>query len=342
MMLFSHVQEMKNQKVIVPVELCESVGMSERSDVLLTFDVESKGRIHNEIICSPIPMEKRIDPWILRAAFWDRKGIIAELTKLLGELNIDIQFARVGATESNKFLNVEFHLDLTQYDSRFDRDENKLATSLIGLETFLVSHFIGDILFLRKNEPFISIYRNSALFRNRNQRIWARTNLANSIVEIPSSIMTMIKESFQDLFPSVSGSSIPLASVIADTESQFIRIYVFFENTGYLHIRVSGENKVKGLATISEALSKADYNICQMHSRVVDNWRLGVNDFFIQAIPGQKESLTDDALKKELIHIFSTNDELKNYRYKIHTPSRLREHLQRRLHSYQRILSNAN
>ena len=205
----------------------------------------------------------------------------------------------------------------------------------------MASRFIGDIVFRRKNEPFIYVRRNSALFRNHNQRIWSKTNLANSSVDIPVSIMKMIRDSYQDLYPSVLDSSIPLASVVADTESQFIRIFIFFENTGYVHVRVSGENKVGGLATISEALSQAGYNICQMHSRVIDNWKLGVNDFLIQAIPGQKETLNDESLRKELLHIFSTNDELKSYKYEIHFPSRLREHLQRRLETYQRILNNA-
>jgi len=263
----------------------------------------------NEIIASTVPPKAWPDLWHLQACFSDRPGILAELTDLLKEANIDIVSCRVETAEQNNCLNVDLQIDATLYQSRFDRHHKDRETgggpTLAELKTRIAAHFIVDMLFPFATKPFLSIRRNLPLYRSQ-LKIGKReeSELRGSIIKIPEEMMKEITDRFRRQYPNIENlkgpRSLPRACIVADTENCLLRILIIFPDTGHLHLRVHARNRVGTLATITKGFRDAQFNICQMYTRNLDNGEYSITDLLVH-FPAPLERVKSDSELKDYV-----------------------------------------
>lgn len=73
-------------------------------------------------------------------------------------------------------------------------------------------------------------------------------------------------------------------------------MFIFFPNTGHLHVRVKARNIVGALASISEILYENEININQMFNRPVAEGGYALTDFLIH-YTDYSNPLNDQSLK---------------------------------------------
>lgn len=265
-------------KIVVPPNLCTSLAINDDTQLYATY-AQYTDRLSNEIVYSSVPIEMRNDPWIIRIGFKDRPGILARLTNLFHHLDINIHFARTFISDSGKYLNVHFHVDLALYDSPLDGDVEARKSNRImrlrGLETLIVGTFIEEILFLRRDRPFISIYRNTPIYDTfRNHVHIGGWQTETSLLSLSNKHLNWIRESFMQQFRGVREDDLSRENarviMLADVESQALRVVVFYENLGFRHLRVVGRSFPGGISTFARALRQKGYNILHLHARDKD------------------------------------------------------------------------
>jgi len=321
-MIFSPIQVVKNRYLLVPYDMRSALGLHEGLQMHLSlFDTAEQDTLLTELIASPIPLTQRADLWVMKASFYDRPGLMAELTTFLKELNIDIVSCKGITGEHNKYCHVELVIDNRLYKSDFDRDSHHRTANEIlllkALEAKITARFIEDILFSHSDMPLITIYRNITLFRSL-QSLSDRdiVRLTNERILLPREVLKNIYKKYSALYPDIkklkSEKKLPLAAMVADPENALLRILIFYRNTGHLHIRIKARNKVGTLSEITTHLNQAKFNLYQMYTRNIE--------------PSNTFSLTDLLIKLPLEHDqFKDDDRLRTFISRIFRNKHLQE-----------------
>jgi len=292
--LFSYIQRIKFNTIYIPENIRAYFGWKEGLHLYISSlkPTDISENLANELILTTVSPKNRLDLWRLQVSFRDRKGLIKELTELLKDHSIDIVSCKVSTVDQNRFLNVEFEIDVQLYENEFDKDSATRKVSkyvyLDELKNLIVARFIEDIIFVPSQDllPMAKIKRNLPLYRSYvNLDNLDETTINSGAVRVPDTFIEEIRETFLSKYPNIKenkgANSLPLASVVADLESYLVRIFIFFPNTGYLHLRIRSKNRVGAISEISKVLNECEININQMFNRPIEDGRYSLTDFLV-------------------------------------------------------------
>lgn len=337
MIFFSPIQVIRDNCVAIPYYIRAALGLHNRQQMHISvFETSTEESLLTELIASPIPLSLRSDLWIMRASFYDRPGLMAELTSLLKKLHIDIVLCNGITSEHNKYCHMELVLDNQYYLSDYDGDSQHRAANEIltlkGLKAKIMAYFIEDVIFSHNDKPLITIYRNIPLYRSSSKnRLLDRdiVQLLDGRILLSKEILQTIEQKYLNIYPEIKKLSSekrrPLATIVADPENALLRMLLFYRNTGHLHIRVEAKNLVGTLAAITTRLYNAKFNIYQLYTRNKESpSSYSLTDLLIR-LPSELDKFrSDNRLKKFVKGIFN-EEHLKSYEIKVSFPKFLSE-----------------
>lgn len=310
MFLFDYLQKMYKGKIVVPYQMRAVLHLHEESRVSITSRVGSPSSFQNQLIITPFPPEQRVDLWNLKVSFRDRPGLIAEISKILSERDIQIvEFATLTRNQNNEAV-MDINFDARNYVGEFDgsvevRKKNP-GKWLVELYSVIVSHFIEDIIFRPDGKPHIYLRRNDPLRESTiNVKFQQSSVMRNGSISIPREIIREIRESFMNKYPLVKERTTPYAALAADPEQRAIWITIFFPNTGYIHLRIKSQYQTSVLARVTETLFEHGLNIEYLTTRTIFRKSPALKVDILLHLPTDKDTKKNDKdLKKWISAIF--------------------------------------
>lgn len=257
--------EISKNRLVLPKATLGALGIGPSSLLYLCLDASNgKGGLANEILLTPIQLERRYDLWVFNAVFVDRPGILSALSAKLSDLKIDILSTTASSAEGNRFLNVRMLLDCKLYTS--DQDENttsraaKRVQRLGQLTTYLIASLVDDILFDYSARPILEIHRNIPLYRTTS-KTQHRNNVVvkDNGVRVSKNIMQTTREHLANIYPHCGDT--PFAFINTDTRHQLIRAYTFYANTGHVCFRVQLHDDIGIFHLLTKLLYSRGFNV---------------------------------------------------------------------------------
>jgi len=192
------------------------------------------------------------------------------------------------------------------------------------IEAKLASYFINDILFYNDKTPYISITRNLPLLRSKEYiRDNNRRSLMNGTIHIPQKILDFIKRQFlerDDSFNEIHNKAKqPISILVADVENHLIRAFIFFQNSGFAHVRFKIDCSATVLSKLSATLSERQFNILQTNTRALKQGNLMLVDFLLN-LPPEKDKLKNDRKLESFIASVQKSNQLKDYNVEVEFP----------------------
>ncbi|MEM6347581.1 MAG: hypothetical protein AAF927_27080 [Bacteroidota bacterium] len=335
-MNFNYFQELINRKLKLPYELVANMGLHNASEQHITLRVPKKVQNYCELIISPIPLAKRKDLWHFTVSFFDRRGLLSELNLFFKRNNIDILDSRASISENNKFLNVAMVLDTQGYISSYGKINGPTKSSAIQINTLkalVAARFIQDVVFhYASNSPILEIAPNYALNRSRkNSTQHDIVNINKSEVSIPSDIYSQVKQNLEDYRRNfltnneVDGEGgTMIASIVSSLNWHYLKIFLFYADTGIIHIRVKGRNTVGALAAVTKIINQKNFNIIQLFSRDIHGKSIAINDFMLDIEASKARKLDDKYLKNFIKESIEHSEISSEYNWEVSFPRKLR------------------
>jgi hypothetical protein len=330
MYMFWKSQIIKRERLMIPYEMRALLALHNGCLLTVSQSSNSQAQLKNQILLSGIPHERRQDLWNLKACFKDRPGILADLTKLLGDYNIDIIESFATSRYQNSECAMDIIFDAQLYGSIFDLDSaarKRLPRAwLRELYARIVCQFIEDLSLRPDGKPNIYLKRNHLLARSV-EHIHSRsvTEIKDGFLPIPRELLQEIRINYEQVYGPdwanrASGEKSPLGMLVADPEFRTLTATIFYPHTGHLHVRVEANNQVGTVAILSEHFFAANCNILQSYARNLHVGERCLTDFFIH-LPPDKDKVRDDKKLRELIRAIFRSDRLKKLDCKLSFPA---------------------
>jgi hypothetical protein len=262
---------------------------------------------HNQLSISAYPPKAR-ELWHFAARFRDRPGILAELTSLLTDLQIDVIMSRASTHLQNSEFSVDMEIDTSSYESTFDLSRDKRqsrpARGLPELHARLVCTFIKEIVFLPDGTPSCRLTRNPMLTGTASSDEFRYTvNLQkHGLITIPTKAMDAIRTAFKMPPPKRTvrkAAAAPLVMLVADSRWGVVDATFYYRNTGYMHARITARDQLATLELIMAELKSHGFNLLQFYSRVIANSGRAILDVLL-FLPGDRTA-DDDRLKAYIV-----------------------------------------
>lgn len=218
--------------------------------------------------------------WHLAARFHDRLGLLAELTKSLADLQIDVIGCRASTQLHHAELRLDMDIDTTAYHSQFDltRQERRdlPARRLKELHARLLCSFIKDIVFFPDGKPILRITQNPVLRATVGADFRHDAQLRpHGVITLPRTVLDEVKLHFAPKLAAVRKTAArdprPLVMLTADARWGIVDATFFYQNTGYRHIRLNANDQGDTLYLLSNQLRRVGFNILQLYSRTIAN-----------------------------------------------------------------------
>ena len=332
-MYFNHFQEISNREIKLPYDLMAHLNLYNNSSLNISLLNSSRDRKYCELLVSQIGKNNREFLWMLSLSFFDRKGLISELTQFLKELNIDIKNCRAELSENYKFLNVKMVIDAQGFMAKVNNLPKptgpKSSFAINILKTQISAVFSSNIIFHPAIKgPILEINQNYALVRSIkkfNKHEPVRVNKSKILIPnvLYEDMITKLSK-----YKSISERSrnehevrdvLPYCSMVSNLEHMHFRIYFFYPNTGIIHIRVMGDSSIGALSALTRIIRDKKFNVLQMFSRDQENGE-SINDFVLDIKEQDSRNASDKYLhffiKSEIEQSIESND----YNWKVCIP----------------------
>ena len=268
----------------------------------------------NQLVLSAIEPKRRAELWNLSAVFIDRPGILAELTNLFADLNIDIVSCKLTTKEQNHHLIIDMDIDSFLYESEFDFNFKKRSTlyepKLEELSIRIICNFINDIVFSADGNPRIRIVKNKILedtidgLKTVKSCVLYKGGVLQLDEDMIDELCADVKNYYPHLNEDLYKESNLFVMIVCEIQTRVLRVFVFFQNIGHIHVRVSADNRRGTIAKLSNELFLSNFNILQLYHRNIDRNTVLI-DFLIQLKNDSRYN--DIELEKFVKGIFSRN-----------------------------------
>ena len=315
MLQFTKSQQVKKGCLYIPYQMRAALALHSGSRIFLSLPRSDANGIVNQLVLSPISHPKQSDLWTLKVVFRDRPRIIAELTSLLRESNLDIVDFRSTTRNQQHELVVHATFDAEFYESDFDGNTGARRKNsrlwLRELHARILAHFIDDLRFRSDGKPNIFIIRNHVLADSLNGHAQRHNaQISNGFVDVPQALVMRIREGFEENYSLEykSGRTLPLVcSLCIDSGYRLLLATFYFRNTGHVHLRVKAKNEVGAIARFARAVSQAGFNILQANCRDL-NSNTALNDFLLHLPPEVDQHRDDKKLRAYVKGILTDNE----------------------------------
>lgn len=238
-----------------------------------------------ELVFTPFQNSLWPDLWYVKLVTREKTGVIARLARFMRDRKINIIGMDTNTTLQGKYHVSRVALDCRRYgaeqDGNYDERQSRPEATLNRLKNELILEFIDEIRFFEPSYPCISIERNQSLWRLYKETTEYGTDLSqerlgikDGCFEIPSKDIHRLK----GLYPKqlTQRETEPQALVTFDSESDLLRIGIFFKNFGIVPFTVSVKNRPGAIAAVAESLSKEDFNVLASKAQSIEEERIFV------------------------------------------------------------------
>jgi hypothetical protein len=303
MIIFSELRRV-SKGVQVEEQIWNALALVEGMKYYLSLTENHDGSSGNEILCTAVHPRHWRDLWHFKIAMLDRPGLLAELTSLLREAQIDIVNCRAETTEPNGIVNVEMHLDSYLYTAkggqRIGVTESGAGPTLPQIRARIIATFIEEIIFFDQH-PLFSLWRVLPLSMSAN-RVLAQevVTLGNRSIQITENLLRRIRAAVEAHFPGlIDRGELPImAAVRADTEATIVRIMLLYPFTGHVALRIRAANQVGTLAAIADYMRHGGFNMVQMWTYNCEDPDISITDVILQ-VPDHAQRFPDEARMAE-------------------------------------------
>lgn len=292
MRIFHPIQIVRENKLYIPFAVRAALAWHD-NQVLYCWarDSEPDGARNQMSISAIEPSEQQV--WMLSAAFVDRPGLLARLTRFLREDGIEILTLRGSAFRQNENFGVEMLIDTRNYTRERDK-------GLRGLQKRLTSRFVRELLFEPDGRSQFEIAANREAGESRPPDIREPTLLNARHVTIPPVFLDRTIDDIRRRYGLPKATDL-LAAVVGDTELSAVDVTFFCRHTGHKHIRLQMKNQPDALEKIAEVFSKNGFDVLQAYHRIVGHLDRCHTDLLLRYRVSAHDVMLDNELTR-LIH----------------------------------------
>lgn len=304
MRIFHKIQAVENRRLYIPYAMRAALGWHQNQPLFCWTRAEDDDSARNQISLSATkPSPNAI--WTLSARFRDRQGLLATLSDLLRQENVNIITCRGSSSMQNREFSVEMEIDLHDYARKHD-------PALRQLHMLIVCKFVRDIVFEPDNSPRLEIVANRELADSRPIRLIENTGVINRHVLIPLVFLERTIDYFRQQHH-VPGKTGPLlAAVVGDVKSAVVDATLFYRHTGYKHVRVKLKDGIGTLHKLTEALRRFGFNVLQSYHRTIQPHVMSQTDLLVYRHRGAENVEMDHELMKEIRLVLETSPALQD------------------------------
>lgn len=317
MYLFSKSQIVSSGKLYLPYSMRAALALHEGRVLHLSSNNDGENTFQNQVLLSSIPQNQRSDIWNLVVCFNARPGLLARLTEILTDQNIDIIDCAAATRNQNSQLVIDINFDAQSYSSDFDEDSSTRQLYpklwLQELYTRIVCSFIEEIDFRTDGKPNIYLRKNEVMAKSIiNLEHRHQCEIKGGFVTLPRSALDSIRgrfeEKYQNIPPKNSTAGIPRAMVTADPGTRSILATIFYSNTGHVHIRIDCKNIIGSTWRVTQKLTDNGLNIIQHSTRDLAAGQRSLIDCFIHLPVETDKYKSDDVLFRWIKTVLSEDD----------------------------------
>jgi len=229
-----------------------------------------------ELVITPIRRELWRDIWTLELTVKEKRGTFSRLSRVLSDLGINIILEYSATSHHGRNHTAQFVIDCHGYKSALDLNTERRSSlghaNLEELSTRLLVEFIDEIILVRPRVPSFRMHRNLNLFhlysdliQNPGRTREHKLTLEDGAIGLPQQILDFIRRSHFRLIPE-SGALQPMGLSVLEQNSDLLRIFVFFRETGIIAITLRLRNEPGAIAAATDLLQHLGFSVISSKS----------------------------------------------------------------------------
>lgn len=295
-----------------------------------------------EIVVSPIAFDAWADLWRISMTMIERVGLVHDVFETLKEHKINVLVSESSSMDRQRYHSLEIIVDASRYsspgsDGDTDARSSTLVESLPDLRRAIIANVFRDVAILPSNEARLKIRRVRSLFQAKrdfsraesdyHRGLGFRPEVAQTKVEqvpgqgvalkLSGDLQRALTEALDfrhDTTDPGGGYYLP----VSETADRFLRIYFIRNSRPIISLTTAHEERVGALATITEALHAANFDILTSLSRL---YEYGARASFDLVLKPPRELGTDiERIRSVLEAALSTAELVNNYKIQVAYP----------------------